>query len=173
MSSNGPSALSWSLFLETVRLVGLSRRPKVVLRLRELVVFKTVATLGTIEDERAFNSVAIWRVTHSSTSTIKDRDITEKASDYQNVKKAFTQRFAWVESLEDVIQDAMAALLQFRDLNRSLKNLDRLYEKAGFKDEVKFGLLCNALIEYLELAQLSIYQGAETCGSLFDAIMGF
>ena len=67
----------------------------------------------------------------------------------------------------------MAALLSFGDLNGSLRNLDRLYEKAGFNDEAKFGILCNAVIEHLELAQFAICSFAKTYKALFDMIMSF
>ena len=72
-----------------------------------------------------------------------------------------------------MIRDAMAARLSFGDLSVHLRNSDRLYEKAGFNDEAKFGLLRNAVMEHLELAQFAIYRGAKTYKALFDAIMDF
>ena len=67
----------------------------------------------------------------------------------------------------------MAARLAFGELSGSLRNSDRLYEKAGFNDEAKFGLLRNAVMENLELAQFAIYRGAKTYKDLFDAIIDF
>ena len=72
-----------------------------------------------------------------------------------------------------MIRDATAARLSFRDLSGSLRNADRLYEKAAFNDEAKFGLLRNAVMEHLELAQFAIYRGAKTYKALFYAIMDF
>lgn len=68
----------------------------------------------------------------------------------------------------------MAALLSFGELNGSLlPSLDRLYEKAGFNDEAKFGLLRNAVMEHLELAHFAIYRGAKKYKALLDTIIDF
>ena len=89
------------------------------------------------------------------------------------VKKALVERLAPVESPEDVIWDAMAARISFRELSASLRNSDCLYEKARFNDEAKFGLLRNAVMEHLEVAQFAIYWGAKTYKALLDAILNF
>ena len=67
----------------------------------------------------------------------------------------------------------MVARLASRDLSGSLRNSYRLYEKAAFNDKSKFGVLRNAVMEHLELAQFSIYRSAKTYKDLFDAIMDF
>ena len=104
---------------------------------------------------------------------VKNGDSSADGSHYQKVKKALVERFAPVESPEDVIRDAMTGRLSFGDLSGSLRNSDRLDEKAGFNDEAKLGLLRNAVMEHLELAQFAIYRGAKTYKDLFDAIMDF
>ena len=50
-------------------------------------------------------------------------------------------------------------------------NADRLYVRAGLNDEAMFGLLPNAVMEHIELAQFAIYGGAKTYKGLFDAMM--
>ena len=70
------------------------------------------------------------------------------------------ERFAPFESPEDVIRDAMAARLSFGDLSGSPRHAAHLYEKAGFNDEAKFGLLCNAVMVHLELAHLGYFLSA-------------
>ena len=139
-------------------------------------VFENVATSGKSEEERASELLrylegdAFDFLYHAF---VKNGDISEDGSDYQKVKKAFSERFAPVESPEEVIRDAMASRLSFRDVSGSLRNSDRLYEKAGFNDDAKFGLLLNAVMEHLELAQFAIYRSAKTYEALFDAIMDF
>lgn len=65
----------------------------------------------------------------------------------------------------------MAACLSFRDLNEFLRDLQSLYEKTGFNDEAKFGLLRNSVMEQLKLAQFAIFRDYKTHKTLFDAIM--
>ena len=72
-----------------------------------------------------------------------------------------------------MILDAMDARLSFGDLSGSLRNEDSLYERVGFIDEAKFGLLRNAVMVYLELAQFALYRGAKTYKALLYAIMDF
>ena len=104
---------------------------------------------------------------------VKNGDISAGGFDSQKFKKALVERFAPVESPEDVIRDAMAARLAFGDLSGPLRNSDSLYKKARFNDVAKFGLLRNAMMEHLELAQFAIYRGAKTYKDSFDAIMDF
>ena len=139
-------------------------------------VFANVATSGRSDEERAselqrsLEGDAFYFFYQAS---VKDGDINADVSDYQKVKKALVERFVPVESLEDVIWEAMDARISFRDLSGSLRNSGRLYEKAGFNDEPKFGLICNAVMKHFELAQFAIYRGAMTYKTLFDAIMDF
>ena len=120
-------------------------------------VFENVAASGNSEEERVSE---ILRYLEGDAFDffyqvfVKNGDISADGSDYQKVKKALVELFAPVESPEDVIRDAPRS---FGDPSGSLRNADRLYEKAGFNDEAKFGLLCNAVMEQLYLAQFAIY----------------
>ena len=132
-------------------------------------VFENVATSGKSDEEGASE---LLRYLEGDAFDffyqvfVKNGDISADGSDYQKAKKALVERFAPVESPEHVIRDAMAARLSFRDLSGSLRKADRLYEKAGFNDEARFGLLRNAVVEHLELAQFAIYRGAKTYKAL-------
>ena len=135
-------------------------------------VFENVSTTGKSDEERAPERLCYLEgdaLEFFYNAFFKNRDIKAEGSDCQNVKRALVERFASVESLEDVIRDAMAARISFGDLIWSLRNADRLYEKAGFNEEARLGLLRNAVMEHLELAQVAIYRGAETYRDLFDA----
>ena len=135
-------------------------------------VIENVATSGKSDEERASELLRYLEGDAFDLfyqSFVKNRDIIADGSDYQKVKKASVARFAPVEPPEDVIRDAMAARLSFRDLSGSLRNADRLYEKEGFNDEAKFRLLHNAVMIHLELARCAIYRGAKTYKALFDA----
>ena len=118
-------------------------------------VFENVATSGKSDRERASELLRYLEgdaFDFFYQAFVKNGDISADGSDYQKVKKALVERFAPVESPEDVIRDAMAARLSFGDLSGSLHKADRLYEKAGFNDEAKFRLIRNAVMEHLELA---------------------
>ena len=139
-------------------------------------VFENVATSGKSDEARAselLRYVGGDAFDFFYQAFVKNGDIRADGSDYQKVKKALVERFDPVESTEDVIRDAMAAGLSFRDLSGSLRNSDRLYEKAGFNDVSKFGFLRKAVMEHRELAQFAIFRGAKTYKDLFNAIMDF
>ena len=141
-----------------------------------IFVFENVAASGKSDEERASELLRYLEgdaFDFFYQAFVKNRDISADALEYQKVKKALVERFGPVGSPEDVIRYAMAARLSFGDLSGSLRNSERLYEKAGFNDEAKFGLLRNVVMEHLELAQFVIYRGAKTYNDLFDAIMDF
>ena len=124
-------------------------------------VFENVATSGKSDEERASELLRYLEgdaFEFFYQAFVKNGYISAGGSDYQKVKKALMERFAPIESPEDVIRDAMAARLSFGDLSGSLGHAASLYEKAEFNDEVKFGLLRNAVMEHLDLSQFSIYR---------------
>ena len=60
-----------------------------------------------------------------------------------------------------------------QDLLVSLRNLDRLYERAGFNDAAKFGVLRNAVVRHPDLAQFAAYRGALTYDALHTAVQDY
>ena len=60
-----------------------------------------------------------------------------------------------------------------QDLLVSLRNLDRLYERAGFKDAAKFGVLRNAVVRHPDLAQFDAYRSALTYDALHTAVQDY
>ena len=54
-----------------------------------------------------------------------------------------------------------------------LREMDRLYEKANFNEEEKFGLLRSAVMEHLDLAQFAIHRGSTSYGDLKNSIKVF
>ena len=141
-----------------------------------IFVFESVATSGKSDGERASEFLCYLEgdaFDFFYQAFVKNRDISADGTGSQKVKKALFERFAPIESPGDVIGDAMAARLPFGDFSGSLQNADRLYEKEEFKDESQSGLLRNAVMEHLELAQFAIYRGAKNYMDLFDAIIDF
>lgn len=90
----------------------------------------------------------------------RDGSITEEGEDYKAVKRSFINRFGNRQEPEDSIRSATIATLNNADLVRSLQSMDTMFEKAGFNDAVKFGLLRQALMFYL--AKFAIYRGSLT-----------
>lgn len=86
-------------------------------------VLENVKTSGTSNEERAsehFCCLEGESFDFLYQLFAENGDITDYDSDYQKIKKALTERFAAVDSLEDVIRNAMSAFISFGDLNRSL-----------------------------------------------------
>ena len=105
-------------------------------------VFQKVSNSGKSDEESSSDFLRYLDgepFEFSSQAFVKNANVNSDVSDYQKVKKALFERFASVESPKDVTRDAMGARISFCDLNRSLRNLHRLNEKAGFYDEANFG----------------------------------
>ena len=82
------------------------------------------------------------------------------------LKASFVLHFKPIEAPQDIILRATSATLDKQDLLVSLRNLDRLYECAGFNDAAKFGVLPNAVVCHPELAQFAAYRSALTYAAM-------
>ena len=89
------------------------------------------------------------------------------------VKDALMEHFKPQLQPDDHICQGMAAKLKNEDLLGSLREMDRLYEKANFNEEAKFGLLRSAVMEHLDLAQFAIYRGSTSFRDLKKSIKDF
>ena len=103
----------------------------------------------------------------------KDGNLVEDAKEYSVVKAALIEHFKPQVQPDDIIRQAMGAELKNEDLLGSLREMDRLYEKANFNEEAKFGLLRSAVMEHLDLAQFAIYRGSTSYGDLKNSIKDF
>lgn len=74
------------------------------------------------------------------------------------MKKAISNRFTPIEGPEENLSHVMAARLDPKELLSSLIFVERLFEKAGFNKEAKFGLLRYAVMEHMNLAQFVMYR---------------
>lgn len=102
---------------------------------------------------------------------VEEGESIEDGSKDKVVKKALVQRFFPVESFGDQIRDAVIFLLSCRYIIGSLRNLDRPNGKEGFYEEAKFGLIRNAVMLPLELAQWAVYSELKTYKNLYCASM--
>ena len=99
-----------------------------------------------------------------------DGTLSEDGKDFQIVKASFISHFKPIEAPQDIILRATSATLDKQDLLVSLRNLDRLYERAGFNDAAKFGVLRNAVVRHPDLAQFAAYRGALKYDALHTAV---
>ena len=56
------------------------------------------------------------------------------------------------------------------DLTKSLRDLDNLYQNAGFNDKAKFGLLSQACMNVPDLVQLTIFKAPENYEDLKNMV---
>ena len=99
--------------------------------------------------------------------------LTEAASDCDGVKSALSDRFTETPRPEENIQKAMICRLDGRNLLASMVEIDKLYKKAGFNDEAKYGLLRNAVVAHLDVAQFAIYRSPTTYEELMKTVKDF
>ena len=102
-----------------------------------------------------------------------DGTLSEDEKDFQMVRASFISHFKPIEAPQDIILRATSATLDKQDLLVSLRNLDRLYERAGFNDAAKFGVLRNAVVRHPDLAQFAAYRGALTYDALHTAVQDY
>ena len=101
-------------------------------------------------------------LTITMTPTVIIESLTEAASDWDGVKRALSDRFTETPKPEENIQKAMSCRQDGRNLLASMDEIDKLYKKAGFNDEAKHGLLRNAAMAHLDVAQFAIYRSPAT-----------
>ena len=93
--------------------------------------------------------------------------------DCNSVKKALADRFLVTARPDENIQKAMSCRQNASSLLTSMDGMDKLYSKAGFNDEAKYGLFCNAVIEHLDAAQVAIYRSQKTYEELKIIVQDF
>ena len=90
-----------------------------------------------------------------------DCDLIDDAKDYAKVRAWLLTEFAPQEDHADCIQRAVKSRLNPQDLVGSIQELDRIYEKAGFNDQAKYGLLIQACMNVPDLAQFTILKSPD------------
>ena len=99
--------------------------------------------------------------------------LSEEEKDFSKVKQAFLDQYKPIEPPKDDIFRAFSGALDQDDLLTSMRDLDRLYDRAGFNDAAKFGVLRNCVVGIPELAQFAAYRGVSTYCDLKAAIHDF
>ena len=103
----------------------------------------------------------------------KNGELTEEANDFKIVKKAFFDQYETKEDPAEVIRQAMDASLSAEDLAKTVNMADELYNKAGFNDEAKFGMLRSAVMRIPDLAAFAVYRSAKDYEELKTVIRDF
>ena len=78
--------------------------------------------------------------------------LSDASNNYAAVKDNLIERFGKVEAPEEKIQRAVSASLDSTDFASLLRDMDNLFQKAGFDESAKFGLLRKSVMEHVELA---------------------
>ena len=138
--------------------------------------FENVATRGKTPEERAVlllgflfgDAFDFYYDEYASKGELLDAGL-----DYKAVKKSFIERFGKSEAPEESIQLAIAASLDPSNLRSSLTGMDSLFQKAGFDDNAKFGLMRRAVMEHAEIAQYVMFRNPRTYSSLKESIDSF
>ena len=102
-----------------------------------------------------------------------DVTLSDDGKDYQKVKASLISHFKPIEAPQDIILRATSATLNQDDLLASLRELNRLYARAGFNDASKFGVLRNAVVRLPELAHFFAYRGALNYDTLHTAVKDY
>ena len=99
--------------------------------------------------------------------------LTEAASNWDGVKSALPDCFTKSPRPEANIQKAMSCRLDGENLLASMDEMKKLYRRAGFNNEAKYGLLRNAVMEPLDVAQVAIYRSPTTYEELRKTVKDF
>ena len=100
----------------------------------------------------------------------KAHNLLPEAFDYDTVKTALIEQFRKPSNPEDDIHRAMDLTVDPANLLASIREMERAFDKAGFNDTAKFGLLRKALAEFPEVLQFVIYRGASTYKELLKVV---
>lgn len=103
----------------------------------------------------------------------EDGGLKPSASNYKGVKKALIDEFDKPADPQDDIRRAVNASIDPDNLTGSLRDMDRVFAKAMFNDEAKFGLLRNALCKIPEIFQFVVFKGATTYHELTKVVQEF
>lgn len=103
----------------------------------------------------------------------KEGALSEAANDFSQVKKSIIDKFAQTEEPEEYIRRAISVRLDDQDLLCWMTKMDRCFEKAGFNNEAKFGLLRKAVMGHGALAQFAVYRGSTTYHELKKTVKDF
>lgn len=141
-----------------------------------LFVYENVVMRGKSEEDKAGSILchlegAAFDFYYETYS--RDGGLSEAAGDWKEVKKALADRFVVTARPEEEIQKAIACRLEVDALLPSLEQMEKLYEKAGFNEEAKYGLLRNAVMGHLEVAQFAILRSPTTYDELKKTVKDF
>ena len=103
----------------------------------------------------------------------KDQSLVPNAFDYETVKSALISQFNKPSSPEDDIHRAIDLQIDTANLVSSMREMERAFDKAGFNDQAKFGLLRKALSESPEILQFVLYRGASTYKDLVKVVVEY
>ena len=138
--------------------------------------FENVAARNKTDEEKTLELLGYLdgaAATFFFESFASDGALSEDGKDFSKVKQAFLDQYKPLEPPQDVIFRATNSSLDPDDLLSSMRDLDRLYDRAGFNDAAKFGVLRNCVIAIPELAQFAAYRGVRTYEDLKTAIHDF
>lgn len=127
--------------------------------------YEHVVIWGKITEDRAVKllanldraAIAVYLDTFA-----KDRELTSEALDFSVVKNAMFERYVEKVNVEEVLKPSINARLSDRNLNESLRDMERFFEKAKFNEESKLGMLRSALMQQPKLAEFAISRGVTT-----------
>lgn len=88
----------------------------------------------------------------------KDDELTSEALDFSYGKNAMFERFVKISNVKDVLQQAVNARLSDRNINELFRDMERLFYKAKFNEEPKFGMLRSAIMKHLKLGKFSMFR---------------
>lgn len=138
--------------------------------------FEQVVMRGKPEEEKAVSLLSFLEGDAFDLyydSFAKDGEPLDSAKDYSAVKKLFLENYGPRQEPQDDIRRAMNVRLDSKDIPNSLQTMDRLFEKAGFNEEAKFGLLRNSVADHSDLAQFVISRSPKSYQEVKKAISDF
>ena len=99
--------------------------------------------------------------------------LNEAGRDFKKVCQWLVLEFGKKVEPDVLIRDAIHFRLDFSDLSNSLHTLCHMYEKAGFNDRAKYGMLRKAAMEDVRLADFLVLKGPTCFSTLKEMIIQF
>lgn len=84
----------------------------------------------------------------------------ESEYDYAAIKQVTIEEFSEIVSPQDSIRGAMHCKFRPVDMATSLTDMYVCFKKANFNDEAQFGVLRNAVMDHMDLAQYVLLRDA-------------
>lgn len=141
-----------------------------------LFMYDNVVMRGKSDEEKAATLFAYLEGDAKSayrSKFISGWSLSEEGKDYTVVCSWLIEQFRKELDPDEQIRIAMEARLDFSDLLKSLATLDALYNKAGFNDKAKYGMLKRAATGNSRLADYLVIKGPSTYDSLKLVIREF